>query len=129
MADPQAGYPITGTTQVLAYTCYAPGNREHVVNFLGWNTDAVTKDSLNLSRTGIFTKVVSNNFPATGLLGRSNISAIPTPWKKAVAETFLRNTAGAVGALNLWIQSVSTVTNSGTANPSANGCGGGKAGV
>jgi hypothetical protein len=107
LANPVAGYPMTGTTQFLGYTCYTPQNREHIVNFLGWNTDATTRDAANADRTGIFTSTTSGS---QGLLAQSNIGAMPTPWRSAVFRTFLVDSATVsngqrLGDLDLWLQS------------------------
>ncbi|PKP94114.1 MAG: hypothetical protein CVT77_03295 [Alphaproteobacteria bacterium HGW-Alphaproteobacteria-16] len=116
LANPAAGYPFSGTTQVLAHQCYKATNRPFVVNFLGWNTDAVTRDSANANRTGIFTNA------STGLLALSNIGTLPQPWRRAVNQTFLTdsnetNGGQRLGDLNLWIQSLPTPA--GTANATA----------
>ena len=110
LANPVTGYPMTGTTQFLGYTCYTPQNRQHVVNFLGWNTDAVTRDAANADRTGIFTSTATG---AQGLLAQSNIGAMPTAWRSAIFRTFLFDSATAsngqrLGDLDLWLQNVST---------------------
>ena len=110
LANPVAGYPMSGTTQFFGYTCYTPQNRAHMVNFLGWNTDAVTRDSANNDRTGIFT---STNTASLGLLAASNIGAMPTAWRSAIFRTFLYDSATAsggqrLGDLDLWLANVST---------------------
>ncbi|WCM28027.1 substrate-binding domain-containing protein [Sphingomonas sp. QA11] len=123
LADPQTGYPIVGTTQFLGNTCYTSKNREHVVNFLGWNTNGVTRDYQNADRTGVVRTLVTN----------SNIGATNTPWSHAIVETFLTDSnetalSQRLGDLKLWIQS--TPVPGGTANPdTTNGCGGGKTGA
>lgn len=107
LSDPSAGYAITGTTQFIGYTCYTQQNREHIVNFLGWNADSVTRSQNNVNRAGIFTGT-------GGLLAVSNIGALPTAWKTAIYKTFLVDSnesgAGAVrlGSLNLWLQNKPT---------------------
>jgi len=95
LQNPSAGYPITGTTQFLGYTCYATdasgSNATAMVNFLNFNTDytgSVTVDSTGTNRTGIFTRVGAL-FANSGLLVRSNIGGLPNAWKRAVRETFL----------------------------------------
>lgn len=118
LADPGVGYPITGTTQFYGYTCYTPRNREHVVNFLGWDYDGVTQDSTGTNRSGVFTN------SSTGLLARSNIGAMPAAWKNAAVQTFLTNSnqtalGQRLGDLNLWIQNQPTP--GGSANPTCSG--------
>ncbi|MBB4099258.1 substrate-binding domain-containing protein [Sphingomonas kyeonggiensis] len=113
LQNPSAGYPITGTTQFLGYTCYATdasgSNGTAMVNFLNFNTDYVpTFDGTGTNRTGIFTRVAAT-FVSSGLLIRSNIGALPTPWKHAVRETFLKNSvepssvSGTLGGYNLFM--------------------------
>jgi phosphate transport system substrate-binding protein len=97
LQDPAAGYPITGTTQFLGYTCYATdaggSNATAMINFLSFNTDYVnTFDSTGTNRTGIFTRVGAA-FANSGLLVRSNIGGLPQAWKHAVRETFLTDSA------------------------------------
>ena len=97
LQNPAAGYPITGTTQFLGYTCYATdasgSNAAAMINFLSFNTDYVnTFDSTGTNRTGIFTRVGAA-FNSSGLLVRSNIGGLPQAWKHAVRETFLTDSA------------------------------------
>lgn len=121
LADPGAGYPITGTTQFYGNTCYTAQNREQIVNFLGWNTNSVTRDSGNVDRTGLFTAT-----GAVGLLALSNIAAMPTAWKTALLQTFLTDSAQTaagqrLGALNLWLQNKPTPGGNNTANANCTG--------
>ncbi|HEX7853240.1 MAG TPA: substrate-binding domain-containing protein [Sphingobium sp.] len=117
LASPTAGYPITGTTQFLGYRCYTDRNRESVVNFLGWNYGAVTKDSAGTDRTGVFST----------LLNSSNIGSLPAAWNSAITETFLKNSSQAgtthatLGALNLWLQNQSTPGGSGNSTCTSGG--------
>lgn len=106
LAAPANGYPMTGTTQFLGYTCYTPQNREHMVNFLGWNNDSVTQDANGATRTGIFTSTTTGS---QGLLAQSNIGAMPVAWRSAVFRTFLTESASTsngqrLGDLDLWMQ-------------------------
>ncbi|MFT6568927.1 MAG: hypothetical protein ACJAWY_000620 [Sphingomonas echinoides] len=92
LADPSVGYPITGTTQFLGYSCYKAddhgSNRDAIRHMLGWNTGRETNDSNGDDRTGIFTDGTN------GLLARSNIGALPSNWQTAINETFLSNDSG-----------------------------------
>lgn len=105
LAAPTAGYPISGTTQFLGYTCYKPGNAENIANFLGWNMETVSTDSTGADRTGVFT-AVANSFANSGLLTRSNIGVMPDNWQLAISETFLSDPHG----LNLQIVEGNTGT-------------------
>lgn len=106
LATPTGGYAITGTTQFIGYTCYKPNNATHIKSFLGWNIDNIltaNNDSTGVDRTGIFTD------NSNGLLARSNIGALPAPWRRAIRETFLTNSSETsngtrLGSLNLWIE-------------------------
>lgn len=91
LANPAAGYRITGTTQFLGYTCYKASNAPYIRNFLGWNTGNLTTDDSGTVRTGIFTNL------STGLLDRSNLAPMPTDWQRAIRDTFLNTTLNASG--------------------------------
>ncbi|MEP9360949.1 hypothetical protein [Sphingomonas sp. KR3-1] len=133
LANPSAGYPITGTIQFLGYTCYrrdaSGSNAAAMVNFLNFNTDyASTVDSNGVDRKGIFTRVGAS-FISSGLLMRSNISPLPDPWKHAVRQTFLVNSGETssvnttLGGYRLWMAE----TNGSAASPNSNCTG--KAGI
>ncbi|WP_213979249.1 hypothetical protein [Sphingomonas sp. dw_22] len=109
LADPSVGYPITGTTQFLGYTCYkkdnSGSNGAAIQNFLLNNTDQ-DQDVEQDGNVGVFT-IVGGTFNSSGLLARSNIGALSPDWMHAIRQSFLTvNSAegsGALGALNLWI--------------------------
>lgn len=95
LANPSAGYPIVGTTQMFAYTCYKAdstgSNATAMINFLNFSTDYVaTVDGNGVARTGIFTRTGAA-FNSSGLFVRSNIGALPDAWKHAIRQTFLVN--------------------------------------
>lgn len=96
LAQPTTGYAITGTTQALLYTCYRPANLGPILDFLSWNYDDVLApklDDSSVNRSGIFTATTTlGGF--NGLLARSNIGALPEPWKRAIRDTFLTNASG-----------------------------------
>lgn len=117
LAAPVKGYPITGTTQFLGYTCYQPGNRLNVVEFLGLNLGKITRDGANR-------QISANTFKGTGatllgILPQSNIGIVPPAWQSAISETFLKRSTQAAtvngvrvplatygnGGNGLWIQS------------------------
>ena len=123
IANPVAGYALTGTTQFLGYTCYTPQNRQHMVNFLGWNTDAVTRDSVNNDRSGLFT---STTMGSLGLLATSNVGAMPTAWRSAIFRTFLFDSASTsngqrLGDLDLWLQNTPVPGGTNTLNENCTG--------
>ena len=103
LAQPSAGYPITGTDQFFGYTCYAtPGNREAVAELLGTLLGQVKKDA---SGTAIAPGSFNGAVPANpGIVDQSNLGVVPKAWQVAIANTFLSNT-GDANALGLWIQS------------------------
>lgn len=117
LAAPVKGYPITGTTQFLGYTCYQPGNRLNVVEFLGLNLGKITRNSANR-------QISANTFKGTGatllgILSQSNVGVVPPAWQSAISETFLKRSTQAAtvngvriplatygnGGNGLWIQS------------------------
>lgn len=115
LANPSNGYPITGSTQYLGYTCYAvDGNGSNATsmrNFLNYNSDyTATLDASGTNRMGVFTRVAAS-YTNSGLLARSNIGALPDSWKHAVRQTFLVNSSEAsssapgatLGGYNLYV--------------------------
>lgn len=104
LANPTVGYPMTGTTQVLLYTCYAGANREAMVSYLGWTLGQYTKNGSGaVAPKGLLNGTV----PATpGVLFQNNIGVVPANWTRAIVNTFLTNPTAepTLGALNLWIQ-------------------------
>lgn len=108
LANPTKGYPVTGTTMLLTYTCFASAaNRLALVEFLLANAKKITKNSLNAP-------VSSNTFSGTGatalgLTAQLGLAPMPTSWLNAMNETFLKastqSSGGAtLGSRNLWIQ-------------------------
>lgn len=110
LGNPSAGYPITGTSQFLGYTCYTPANRRSIYQLLASNMGQISQDSTGAS-------VSPNMFIGTspaGLLALSNIGAVPATWRTAITNTFLSN--GTSGQ-TLYIQNGFA----GGANPSCSG--------
>lgn len=106
------GYPITGTTQFLGYTCYKSDtggdNAAGIRNFLKYNVDFSATDSTGANRTGIFTHAAGTQLSNSGLLARSNIAALPASWATPIAETFLDTSDPQ--ALDLYIRNTSTTS-------------------
>jgi ABC-type phosphate transport system substrate-binding protein len=103
LAQPAAGYPITGTTQFFGYTCYATaGNRQAVAELLGTLLGEVRKDASGSAINAMTFNATSA--VAAGILDQSNIGIMPKAWQVAINNTFLSSTADA-GSLGLWIQS------------------------
>lgn len=104
LAAPTVGYPLTGTTQVFLYTCYAGTNREAMVSFLGWTLGQYTRNGSGaVAPKGLLNGTV----PATpGVLFQSNVGVVPANWTRAIVNTFLSNPTAepTLGAQNLWIQ-------------------------
>lgn len=100
--DTLAGaYAITGTTNLLAYTCYADATANSVNNvgvqlnqFLTWYNSSAT---------------VTGAVPATpGILAARGFADLPKAWKLAVKQTFLAPTTtgtNPTNALKLWVSS------------------------
>jgi hypothetical protein len=103
LAAPNDGYPMTGVTVFMGYTCYASTNREQMVHMLGVHF-------AKIGRTGAGTLISRNPFgntnpAALGIDVQSNIGIVPIAWANAISNTFLNNTVDAgAAALNLWIQ-------------------------
>jgi ABC-type phosphate transport system substrate-binding protein len=82
-ANPSApkGYPIMGTSNVLAYTCYASSK---------------TLKAL-AGKNGYLAFYYNNNVvvdAANGVLALSGFSALPKAWRKAINDTFLTDKSG-----------------------------------
>jgi ABC-type phosphate transport system substrate-binding protein len=124
LANPVKGYPITGPSFGLFYTCYAPdapvapstfavpAKRLQTAQLIGILLGTVTKKSNG-------TPLSVNTFRGTastslGILTQQNLSVPPTAWRNAINETFLKRSTQpgtlpsgptTLGAQNLWIQS------------------------
>jgi len=101
LANPTLGYPLTGTTQILLYTCYNGANREAMVNHVGY---VLGKYRTNGNGKAIATGIFNSTVPANpGIVVQSNIGVVPASWATAITNTFLSKSTDA-GALNLYIQ-------------------------
>lgn len=105
LANPTAGYPIVGTTQLLTYTCFAsPAVRNAVQGFLAFHLGKVAKNS---ALQPVPAKLVSNTSATSlGILATNGVAPLPAQWATAILETFVTkvSTGNNPGALNLWIQ-------------------------
>jgi ABC-type phosphate transport system substrate-binding protein len=90
-------YPIVGTSNFLGYTCYASaGVATNLVKYLDW-FEANT--------------LLTN--PTLGLIVAGGSSPMPTAWRTAIIQTFLKPVA-ATKSLNLYILTAGTGPVSGT---------------
>ncbi len=93
IANPSAGYPIVGTTNVLAYTCYAdPTNAQTLKGFLQvvYGVKSTVKygtPAFPATQIPNFTKIWTD--PKTGIVALSGLAAMPTAWQVAANNTFL----------------------------------------
>ncbi len=120
LANPRLGYPITGTTNFLGYTCYATTATRLSVNlFLTAYMGSLTKNSANGNvSAGLFT---STNATNPGLLAQLNIAPLPQSWRTAITDTFLRKSSNAaLGNRNLWISSLLPTKNANQAKANPN---------
>lgn len=120
LANPTTGYPVTGASNLLMYTCYSDiAKRSAMANFVGYVTGKVTRknaiggvdNSITLN-TNTFKGVGATSL---GILAKSNIAPLPAGWANAVWETFFRRSTQAsngvqLGTRNLWIQSAQPTT-------------------
>jgi hypothetical protein len=86
LANPTAktAYPVVGTTNVIAYTCYAdPAVAKAMTGFFGWYLKSKTVQEVPL-----------------GLLTQNGPAALPKQWQTAITESFISGNDG----LNLNIQ-------------------------
>ncbi len=128
LANPATGYPITGTAQMLTYTCFSSPAKTHgIANYIQYIMGKVTKKNA-IGGTPASINLSANTFPGTaaaslGILTKSNIATVPAGWRTAIVETFLKKstqkangtTGATLGSLNLWIQTAQPVTATGTA--------------
>jgi ABC-type phosphate transport system substrate-binding protein len=87
LADPipATAYPITGTSNGLYYTCYSSAAKvTTMVGYLNWYLTN------------------PNTISATGILGVAGFSPLPTAWRTAVLQTFVKPT-GTTRPLGLFI--------------------------
>ena len=112
LANPALGYPITGTAQMLTYTCFSTvPKRLGLVEFVSLNFGKVTKTSQNKA---ISANTFKGSAPTSlGIVPKSGIAAMPAGWQNAINETFLKKSVqdgdptapiAKLGDRNLWIQ-------------------------
>lgn len=104
LALPKFGYPITGTTQYLGYTCYADdADRLAVDLMLTTFTSEKVGDS---TKKGVVSSdlVTGTSNKALGLVAQLGLAPMPTAWQAAIHDTFLVADSTALGKRNLWIQ-------------------------
>jgi phosphate transport system substrate-binding protein len=112
LANPVDGYPITGVTSLLTYSCFAtPAKRLAAANTIGLLIRKVTRDHVNSTVQSVFQS--------------PNIDIVPSSWTLAINETFLKKSSQVssgvtLGALNLWIQSAAPTSPATVASVTAN---------
>lgn len=141
LAAPANGYPVTGASFFLTYTCFKPANaavpgnnakRFGVAEYVGALFGKVTKKSDNTALNANTFKGVGAT--SLGILTQSNTIVPSAAWTAAIWETFFKKSTQAsngvvLGNQNLWIQdnlptTLSDVDNSvqGTDQKSNPGC-------
>jgi hypothetical protein len=109
LANPAKGYPITGTTNALLYTCYNSQAKRLEVQALAalqfgklttWHS-ATDRQPVALANS---TGNGSDGLPL-GILVRNGLANLPGAWKTAIWETFFTKvtTGQNPASLNLWI--------------------------
>lgn len=109
LANPNLGYPIVGTGNVLIYTCYANANvRNALQNHLSMYLGKVTiSDDLTKVPAKLLTSTAKDSAGnLIGLLPNNGFAPMPAQWATAINETFLTKviTGNNPAGLNLWIQ-------------------------
>ncbi len=114
LANPNLGYPIVGTGNVLIYTCYADADvRNALQGYLSMLIGKVTIPDNQLD--GAPSKVPAKLITSTskdaggnliGLLANNGIAPMPAQWANAINETFLTatTTGNNPSGLGLYIQ-------------------------
>lgn len=116
LANPAKGYPITGTSNLMLYTCYStPAKRLaiHALAALGFGK--ITKDNTSTGR--VPAQLYSSTGKGSdglqlGILPRNGLAFLPPAWKTAIWETFFQkitkaapNNPATIGGVNgLYIQ-------------------------
>ena len=96
LAAPTTGYAITGTTQLVTYTCFANNaNRLALANLIGLLTGKAAKQNVAIN-AGVFS---STSATAPGLTVALGASSLPSAWNTAISATYLANTKGGLGTL------------------------------
>ena len=109
LANPVAGYPILGTSNLLMYTCYStPAKRLAMHAFASLHFGKTTKDNLDAKIPAALVTSTGKGadlYPL-GILARNGLAPLPASWKNAILETFFSKTISGANpaALNLWIQ-------------------------
>lgn len=92
LSNPSAGYPITGTTQYLGYTCYvSAANRLAMENLIATHIGKLKKDSTGALISGKI--LISTGAATPGIMSQLGISPLPASWMGAIYETFLKKSA------------------------------------
>ena len=98
LANPLAGYAITGTTQMLPYQCFAtPAKRQAIANMIALIVGKATKEEIAFN-VNVFTNTAAT---APGIESRNGIAPLPAAWRTAIAETFLKKSTQASGGFTL----------------------------
>ncbi|HEX3653940.1 MAG TPA: substrate-binding domain-containing protein [Rhizomicrobium sp.] len=90
LANPTSknGYPLVGTTNLIAYTCYKDADVAKAMNsFIGWYIKSFTVQEVPL-----------------GILVANGLSSLPRQWRNAIKESFISGKDG----LNLNFQTAGT---------------------
>lgn len=129
LAAPPAGYPITGVSFMLTYTCFkTTANRSAVAQFLYTNLKKIKyDDTISSGPANVSVNLLSGTGgtgTARGLTAQSGLAPLSAGWQKAIFDTFLVNTtaggATGLGAKNLWIQSKQPTTSAVAATITSN---------
>lgn len=109
LANPVAGYPIIGTSNLLMYTCYSTPEKRLAMNaFANLHFGKITKDFADAKIPAALVTSTGKGadlYPL-GILARNGLAPLPASWKNAILETFFSKTISGANpsTLNLWIQ-------------------------
>jgi len=125
LESPTAGYPVTGPSNLLTYTCFSSAGKRNAINnmvtaLLNAGLATATDTQMTLRADGA-TAVNPATFTGTsgsalGILTKLNVATVPKGWAHAIQQTFFKNSAEAkgvtLGSLNLWIRDDADTANS-----------------
>jgi phosphate transport system substrate-binding protein len=98
LANPTAGYAITGTTQILPYQCYASSDmRKAMNNIISLVVGKAGKQEIPYNVNVMINAAAT----APGVLQRNGIAPLPAGWRTAITETFLKKSTTASSGFTL----------------------------
>jgi hypothetical protein len=94
LANPPGGYPITGVSQLLSYTCFSTDAKRWGLG--NWWADVTAKVLLRWNGLPLDGQSFRGTTAAKyGILTQMNVATVPPTWLTALTETFLKKSTQA----------------------------------